>query len=166
MYVLCLVAQLCPTLCDPMDCSLPGYNLFMGILQARILEWVAMLSFRGSFQSRDQIQIYHWHCMHMLYYLCHHIKVLICIFLLPMILRSIKDANRHFVFILDELKIQVFFFFFFSLLHHLITYYWCLGVLIIIWIWALTFLFSLIMPSVTKILSFNEDNFINVSFYS
>ena len=37
-----LLAQSCPTLCDPMDCSLPG-PLSMGILQARILEWVAIL---------------------------------------------------------------------------------------------------------------------------
>ena len=36
-----LVAQSCPTLCDPMDCSLPGYSVH-GILQARILEWVAI----------------------------------------------------------------------------------------------------------------------------
>ena len=35
------VAQLCPTLCDPMDCSLPGSSI-CGILQARILEWVAI----------------------------------------------------------------------------------------------------------------------------
>ena len=35
------VAQLCPTLCDPMDCSLPGSSVH-GILQARILEWVAI----------------------------------------------------------------------------------------------------------------------------
>ena len=33
--------QLCPTLCDPMDCSLPGSSLH-GILQVRILEWVAI----------------------------------------------------------------------------------------------------------------------------
>ena len=33
--------QLSPTLCDPMDCSLPGSSVH-GILQARILEWVAM----------------------------------------------------------------------------------------------------------------------------
>ena len=33
-----LVAQLCPTLCDPMDCSPPGSSVH-GILQARILEW-------------------------------------------------------------------------------------------------------------------------------
>ena len=35
------VAQLCPTLCDPMDCSLPG-SYVHGIFQARILEWVAI----------------------------------------------------------------------------------------------------------------------------
>ena len=39
--------QLCPTLCNPMDCSLPGSSIH-GILQASILEWVAMPSFRGS----------------------------------------------------------------------------------------------------------------------
>ena len=51
--MLCLVAQLCPTLCDPMDCSLPGSSVH-GILLARILEWVAMPSSRGSSQPRDQ----------------------------------------------------------------------------------------------------------------
>ena len=39
--------QLCPTLCDPLDCSLPVSSVH-GILQARILEWVAMSSSRGS----------------------------------------------------------------------------------------------------------------------
>ena len=38
-----LVTQLCSTLCDPMDCSLPGSSVH-GILQARILEWVAFSS--------------------------------------------------------------------------------------------------------------------------
>ena len=37
----CLVSQSCPTLCDPMDCSPPGSSV-PGILQARILEWVAI----------------------------------------------------------------------------------------------------------------------------
>ena len=37
----CLVAQSCPTLCDPMDCSLPGSSV-QGIFQARVLEWVAI----------------------------------------------------------------------------------------------------------------------------
>ena len=41
-----LVAQLCLTLCDPMDCSLPG-TFIHGILQARILEGVAISFFRG-----------------------------------------------------------------------------------------------------------------------
>ena len=43
------VAQLCPTLCDPMDCSLPGSSIY-GILQARILEWVTISFSRGSSQ--------------------------------------------------------------------------------------------------------------------
>ena len=50
------VAQLCPTLCDPMNCSLPGFSVH-GIFQTRILEWVAISFSRGSSQPRDQIQI-------------------------------------------------------------------------------------------------------------
>ena len=45
--------QSCSTLCRPMDCSPPGSSVH-GILQARILEWVAMPSSRGSFLPRDQ----------------------------------------------------------------------------------------------------------------
>ena len=41
-----LVAQSCPTLCDPMDCSLPGFSVHW-ILQARILEWIAIHFSRG-----------------------------------------------------------------------------------------------------------------------
>ena len=44
--------QSCLTLCDPMDCSLPGSSVY-GILQARILEWVAIFFFRASSQPRD-----------------------------------------------------------------------------------------------------------------
>ena len=40
------VAQLCPTLCDPVDCSLPGSSVH-GILQARVLEWGA-IAFSGN----------------------------------------------------------------------------------------------------------------------
>ena len=50
------VTQSCPNLCDPMDCSLPGSS-FHGILQARILEWVAISFSRGSSRSRDRIQV-------------------------------------------------------------------------------------------------------------
>ena len=48
--------QSCPTLCDLMDCSPPGFSV-RGILQARILEWVAMSSSRGSSRPRDQTQV-------------------------------------------------------------------------------------------------------------
>ena len=47
------VTQLCPILCDPMDCSLPGSSIH-GILQSRILEWVDLPSSRGSPQFRNQ----------------------------------------------------------------------------------------------------------------
>ena len=51
-----LVTQSCPTLCDPMDCSSPG-SFVCGILQARILEWVAISFSRGSSEPRDQTQV-------------------------------------------------------------------------------------------------------------
>ena len=46
------VAQLCPTLFDPMDCNLP-YSSVHGIFQARVLEWVVISFSRGSSQPRD-----------------------------------------------------------------------------------------------------------------
>ena len=49
----CSIAQPCPTLCDPMDCSPPGSSVH-GILQARRLEWAAISSSRGSSPPRDQ----------------------------------------------------------------------------------------------------------------
>ena len=48
-----LVAQLCSTLCDPMDCSPPGFSVH-GIHQARILEWVVISFSKGSPQPSDQ----------------------------------------------------------------------------------------------------------------
>ena len=47
------VAQSCPTLCGPMDCSPPGSSIH-GFLQARVLEWIVIPIFRGSSQPRDQ----------------------------------------------------------------------------------------------------------------
>ena len=47
------VAQSCLTLCDPMDCSLPGSSIH-GIFQARILQWVAISFSGGSSQPRDR----------------------------------------------------------------------------------------------------------------
>ena len=66
----CVPAQSCPTLCDPMDCSPPGSSA-CGIFQARILEWVAISSSRGSSWPRARTRVsctscigkpipYHW----------------------------------------------------------------------------------------------------------
>ena len=51
-----LVAQLCSTLCNPMDCSPPGSSVH-GFLQARILEWVAIPFSKGSSWPRDRTQV-------------------------------------------------------------------------------------------------------------
>ena len=50
------VAQSCPTLCDPVDCSLPGSSVY-GILQARIMEWIVISFCRGSSPPRDKTQV-------------------------------------------------------------------------------------------------------------
>ena len=52
----CVCAQSCPTLCNPMDCSLPGSS-FHGIFQARIQKWVAISFFGVSFRPRDRTHI-------------------------------------------------------------------------------------------------------------
>ena len=52
----CSVAQSCLTLCNPVDCSLPGSSVH-GILQARILEGVAVSFSRGSSRPRDRMYI-------------------------------------------------------------------------------------------------------------
>ena len=74
------VAQSCPTLCDPMDYSLPGFSVH-GILQARILEWVT-ISF-----SRDQTRVSHiggrrfnlWATRGLLLLLSHFSHVRLCV---------------------------------------------------------------------------------------
>ena len=50
------VAQSCPILCDPVDCS-PSSSSVHGILQARILVWVAISFSRGCSRPRDQTQV-------------------------------------------------------------------------------------------------------------
>ena len=52
------VAQSCPTLGDPMDCSLPGSSLH-GILQARVLEWVA-ISFSNAWKWKVKVKSPQW----------------------------------------------------------------------------------------------------------
>ena len=54
--------QSCLTLCDPMDYSPPASSVH-GILQARILEWAAMPSSRGSFGPRDLAYVSHISCI-------------------------------------------------------------------------------------------------------
>ena len=56
VWYCCLVANLCWALCDPMNCSSPGSSVH-GILQVRILEWVAISSSRGSSWPRDQTHV-------------------------------------------------------------------------------------------------------------
>ena len=64
-----LVSQWCPTLCDLMDCSLPGSSVH-GILQARILEWVAIpFSRRSSLPRVSNPGLLH--CRQILYHLSH-----------------------------------------------------------------------------------------------
>ena len=58
----CVCTPLCSTLCDPIDCSPPRFSVH-GIFRARIPEWVAISSFRGSSRPRDGTHIsclLHW----------------------------------------------------------------------------------------------------------
>ena len=52
------VAQSCPTICDPIDCSLPG-SCVHGIFQAIVLEWIAISFSRGSSRPRDWTRVSH-----------------------------------------------------------------------------------------------------------
>ena len=61
------VSQSCPTLCDHIDCSPPGSSLH-GILQAKILEWVAIFFSRKSSQPRES-NLSLPHCRQILYHL-------------------------------------------------------------------------------------------------
>ena len=65
-----LVAQSCPTLCNPMDCS-PLCSSVHGILQARLLEWVAIPCSRGTSWPRDWIRGGLLHYRQILYHLSH-----------------------------------------------------------------------------------------------
>ena len=57
IYSVVFIAQSCPTLCNHMDCSPPGSSVH-GILQARILEWVAISFSRGSSRPSDQTLVF------------------------------------------------------------------------------------------------------------
>ena len=51
-FIVCIHAKSCLTLCDHMDCSLPGSSVHE-IFQARILEWVAMYFLQGIFLTQE-----------------------------------------------------------------------------------------------------------------
>ena len=60
---ICVCAQWCPTLCDPVDCEpSPLGSSVHGILQARILQWVAIFFSRESSRPRDQTHISYISC--------------------------------------------------------------------------------------------------------
>ena len=64
-----LVAQSCPTVCEPMDCNLRGCSVH-GMLQAKILEWVAISYSRGIFLTQgSNLGLLHWR--QILYHLSH-----------------------------------------------------------------------------------------------
>ena len=68
--------QLCPTLCNPMDCSPPGSSIHGDSVQARILQWVAMPSSMGSSQSRDQTHVSYVSCIgKWVLYHYHHLGI-------------------------------------------------------------------------------------------
>ena len=64
------VAQSCPAVCDPMDCSPPGSSIH-GIFPGRVLEWVAMPSSRGSSHPSDQWNLGLLHHRQTLYHLSY-----------------------------------------------------------------------------------------------
>ena len=93
IYMQYAVAQSCPTLCNLMDCSPPGFSV-RGISQARVLEWVAIFSSREFLWPRDQTHIsciscigrrilYHWATWEAIYI---HMYIGTCIYLLFQIL--------------------------------------------------------------------------------
>ena len=66
------VAQPCPTLCDPMDCSLPGSSVH-GIFQARVLGW-GVVAFSDLEEANEMISLWKWSILEMIlqvYVPCH-----------------------------------------------------------------------------------------------
>ena len=87
------VKSLCPTLCDPMDCSLPGSSIH-GIFQARILEWV-VISF-----STQRLNPALLHCRKMLYCLTNQgsvVKLVKNLFYIWFISVQLLSCVRFFV---------------------------------------------------------------------
>ena len=89
-------AQSCPTPCDPMDCSLPGSSVH-GILQARILEWVATSYSRGSFWPRDRTRVSCNSCLGRQILLpLNHVgsprNIKVCVYIYFVVVQSLKSC--------------------------------------------------------------------------
>ena len=69
MKVKVFIVQSCRTLCDPIDCSLPG-SFVHGVLQARTLEWVSHSLFQGIFLTQGS-NVGLLHCRQILYHLSY-----------------------------------------------------------------------------------------------
>ena len=91
--------QLCPTICDPMDCSPPGSSVH-GILQARILEWVANAFSRKSSQPSDQTSVSYVSCTgsEILYHYCYlGSPSKWCISIIFSIINSLTQGEKSFL---------------------------------------------------------------------
>ena len=89
------VSQLCPTLRDPMDCSLSGSSVH-GIFQARVLEWIAISFSKGIFPTQES-NLGLPHCRQTLYHLSHQRSLLFLVDSVNLvIIREECSLREHF----------------------------------------------------------------------
>ena len=90
------VVQSCPTRCDPTDCSPPRSSIH-GILQARLLEWVAMLSSRGSSRPRNWTRVSHVSCIsrQVLYHQHHLVTAKVANHLSTLLVSVLQLSSRR-----------------------------------------------------------------------
>ena len=94
----CVCVQSCPILCDSRDCSLPGSSIH-GILQTRILEWVAISYSRGSSQSWGRNHVSWISCIgrQILYHYCHLGSPILRVFSIVTSLHTYAQSFQLFV---------------------------------------------------------------------
>ena len=97
----CMLSRFSLTLCNPMDCSLPGSSVD-GIRQGRILEWVAMPSSRGSSQPRDQTSISCRSCMKV--NTLSRVRLFATLWTVAQGIFPTKGSNRHLLQVLHEIE--------------------------------------------------------------
>ena len=91
----CVRVQSCPTLCNSMDCSLPGFSIH-GIFQVRILEWVVIYFSRRFSRPRDWTHISWISCIgrQVLYQLSHQGSSMHCIIIPPLFFLTVEKKNK------------------------------------------------------------------------